>query len=1256
MFVVCSQADVASTAEFQGNDRFAVLTRLGQGGMGSVYQVIDRARNARVALKTVGRVAGDALLRFKREFRALQELHHPNVVELGELFEQNGEWFFTMELVSGSDFLLYTRPIDRSSPALLADPALVPELALTEIDPTLEDVPSRLVAHPLAPLDVGFDEARLRRALAQLAEAVHALHRLGHVHRDIKPGNVLVADDGRVVLIDFGLIKEARNEAHSFEHHIVGTAAYMAPELAAGRQAGPESDWYAVGVMLYESLTGVKPFAGRGLQLLLQKQTELPRRPRELVPAVPVDLDALCMDLLAIEPAARPSDREVLRRLHVDVERVRSVSLDSIERPDRADRTDSHDFVGRERELAVLDAELRRVLDGGAASVTLQGRSGLGKSALLRHFVEQIERREQGALILKGRCYEQESVPYKALDAVMDQLSHWLKQLAPTEIAPLLPEDVALLERAFPVLERVPAIARARRDVAEVRDPQLRRIRLMRTLRVLFERLGQQRLVVIVIDDYQWSDEDSQRLLDELTRPPSPPRLLLVFAMRPDEGVSTTGRLLPLEPLSSAQSLDLAMRLSSHLGGIAPARIEAVARQAEGFPFFVEAMLSQSLGPHAEEVTDLDAVIAGSIKALPAPARILLQTIACAGAPLAQSAAGEAAQVSTPDLGSQMNLLRRSKMIRTTGLRGTDRVEIYHDRIRPVVLALLEEGQRQALHGRLAEILERGAAEPERIAHHYLAAGDSARASAFLLRAAERAMGALAFGRAAALYQQAEELGQIAPEGLRRLRRDRGRALSSAGHGREAAAAFRLALDGSTRAEALELKRSISEQLFTAGFHAEGLAACREFLDEQGISYPESIRRVVVELAGFEIFLRVRGYMFETKPGPFAEESLARIDAYWAMARGLAAHDPMRAHLFQVRGLVAALDVGEPQRLSRSLSMHALAASFLDPADRPRAETILSSARALAEKLGDVRSQALVKLVEGQLDYVSACRFNRFDVAEAERLLRTKCEGVSWELNFCSISQKQCLYWTGQWKELYASVCDQIKEAEARGDRYLNVQIRSHWMSFFAAVEGDFERAHNEADFGASGGKPSPVESLVMLLSHTRVDLCEGRSDVALQRYQAYEPGLLGSLALRATIFRTMFESVRLCVLLAEARRNEGAARRRLLSEASKLSRSMVRKGVECTRPLAALGRAAIAALSAKQEEALACLDEAARGFAAGSMAAHRAATLRRRGQLLGEREGRALVEEAERWFAAQGVRDFASICRLLAPGFPVEP
>src|SRR5262245_44434773 len=162
--------------------------------MGVVYQAWDREKNARVALKTLRALDAEHLYRLKREFRALADLSHPNLVRLGELICDGGRWFFTMELIDGVNLLHYARPE-------------APVLTDMEASPTADTMAgfamqARLRDENANPERVLYDEARLRAALAQLALGAAGLHQAGKVHRDIKPSNVMVENDGRTVLLD----------------------------------------------------------------------------------------------------------------------------------------------------------------------------------------------------------------------------------------------------------------------------------------------------------------------------------------------------------------------------------------------------------------------------------------------------------------------------------------------------------------------------------------------------------------------------------------------------------------------------------------------------------------------------------------------------------------------------------------------------------------------------------------------------------------------------------------------------------------------------------------------------------------------------------------------------------------------------------------------------------------------------------------------------------------------------------------------
>jgi serine/threonine protein kinase len=452
---------------------YELQAELGHGGMGVVYRAYNPSQNEVVAIKTLKALDGldhEAICRLKNEFRARAELVHPNLVNLYELFAEGDRLYFTMELVQGVDFLEYVRdggfgiardrfdaahPGPAASASAEGDPSgkmlctLVPQTTVGQGPPptsTPDEARQETAYYVPGPLD---SLARLRAALRQLAEGIDALHRAGHLHRDIKPSNVLVTREGRVVLLDFGLAvqRERAERAELSTPNVVGTIAYMSPEQARMTRLTPASDWYSVGVMLFQALTGRLPLVGSAWELLQRKQEVDPPAPSEVSPGIPDDLNALCVELLRRDPALRPNGEEILRRLGPAEAKKSPRTASDLSAVPRLP------FVGCAAHLQALRGALEMVHGGRTAVVYVSGGSGVGKTALVREFLAQMDGRWE-TVLLQGKCHERESIPYKALDSIAESLAHYLLRLPSRDVESLLPRDVVALARVFPIFRR----------------------------------------------------------------------------------------------------------------------------------------------------------------------------------------------------------------------------------------------------------------------------------------------------------------------------------------------------------------------------------------------------------------------------------------------------------------------------------------------------------------------------------------------------------------------------------------------------------------------------------------------------------------------------------------------------------------------------------------------------------------------------------------------------------------------------------
>ncbi len=1203
-----------------GARRFQIKRELGSGGMGVVYEAFDREKGVTVALKTLTHVDAKGVARFKREFRALQDLQHPNIVSLGELLEADGKWFFTMELIQGCDFLSYVWS---------------------------EGAP-RLTTDLLAPL---FDEARLRSSLRQLATGLVALHELGLVHRDIKPSNILITPEGRTVLMDFGLIAEVEGSLLSMASTCAGTPEYMAPEQARGDQAGSMADWYSVGVLLYEALTGRLPFIGSSVNILMDKLQYEATPPRAHVPGVAPDLDELCVELLRREPTNRPAVSSIVKRLGLeDLVEVPSLSVGA-HTTSGSRSIQPMPFVGRDNELALLGRAFDAVKDKPLL-VLIEGESGMGKSSLVEHFLEGVAERDRTTVVLSGRCYEREQVPYKAFDGIADSLCQLLLNATGADAARYLPLYPALLPLLFPVLKRVDAIARAP-IVPALPDAQAQRTRMFGAFRELLLRLAQHKRLIIVLDDLQWTCADSLTLFEEVFGHEDAPPALILAMLRPIDQAKrallrAAARLQRAETISvnSLPTDDTSKLATLLMPGGSFSQIQALVRETGGHPLFMHELARHSQA--GERGISLDAALQARMASLPRPAVSLLEVLCLAGRPITQAVAALASKLEGADFAQACAVLRVAHLARTGGTRQRDSIGTFHDRVREAFVATLAESQRVATHEALTAALERTGGDARDIVRHAQAAGQPARAAANALVAAQRADDTMAFDQAAELYETALALGTHDEATTRTLRLKLATALVNSGRGPQAAQTFALVSEDAEPALRRDCQRRAAEQWLITGRIEEGLSMIDRSLTELGEPLLATPKRALAALIWRRLCLFTRGLEWQERPqSEVARSDRARLEVLGATATGLSMVDYIRGAAFAARYLRVALDVGDARQLALAFGVEAFHSA--GQGNHKRANALLQHFEELCrDHPEDGYFAAGRQAARGVISYFAG-HFRVADAALAAALEQfVELSGTTFERNNLKLFRVFCLRNLGELRQLAALTDWLRRDAQRRGDLFLETSVHRYASRYACLAKDRPDEALIELTRCAW---PAPkgvyhVQDWFELEARCEIALYAGQSARIAEETRQNFVDLRRSLLLRATVVRVLSRALQARIILTAS---QEPAR---LRHVTRMARQLERESVGFARVYAHLLFAAVAKQRGQDTVCAARLREAIRLSAQNDMAFHLAAARRRLGQLLGGQEGNALLAESDAWMAKEGIVNAERMCEVVAPGF----
>ena len=1092
------------------------------------------------------------------------------------------------------------------------------------------------------PLDIG----RLRVALAQLVEAVATIHSAGKLHCDLKPSNVMVApESARVVVLDFGLMTEIQAPPSTpGSRGVRGTVNFMSPEQARGDALSEASDWYSVGVMLYQALTGRLPIEGRHpADVLLRKQVDDPPSPQTLDPTLPDDLSRLCEELLRRDPGARPAGSAILQHL---------------QRPPSLPREGRSWFVGRERQLALLRRALQEVRAGRPQTIYVHGPSGRGKTALVQRFLEDVGGQ---ALVLHGRCYERESVPYKALDSVMDELARRLA--AVPEVAAVLGEDVGYLARVFPVLTELESVQEIAARAIDIADVQEVRRRAFSALRELFRRLSASDLLVVAVDDLQWSDRDSTRLLSALLAPPDPPRFLFVGSYR-SEHAQASPVLQTLLQDARAQTIDVGLLSEEDAGALArsmlgpgasDATVQAVVREAGGMPLFVAQLVhaaDQLGGGEQRDHLSLDGVLQRRLALLDTSSRRLLEHVAVGGQPLPQAAILRAAEVGPEQGLGDLAALRTGHWVRTDGMGREGRVEPFHDRVRESIVASLTPDALRRRHVALALALEPLAVDPEILAVHFSGGGRFEEATGYAAQAADRAAESLAFNRAARLYRQA--LGWQPPDSKHSpaLRVGLATALAHAGRSAEAGDAYLGATEGSTAADALLYKQHAAEQYFNHGHVEKGYTVLTDLVRAVGLRMPKEGAHAVMSLLAQRLRLRWRRLRPRRRPGSGSAVNLQRIDVCTVVGRGLGMIDPLRSFEFQTRALRLALDTGDLKRISVALAVEAAQESAAGHRTRPRVDGLLRESETLAAELGDVRITAYTRFMRGITEYLRGeWQASLAHCVTAESLFRERCVNAWWEVDQSTSYAVWNLCFLGRLGEAAQRVPALLAEARERGDRILVSQLLNGITVLIPLSQGEEpERVREDLIAGLQPwqGLRYNMQHFLLMASQCFLDLYLGRGADAYARIERDRPDIRSSLLRRLEFLEIQFRDLHGRCALAWAITAPDPWP--LISRARRDARALERIGVPWARAQGPQLRAQVAIAEGDLDSACALLAAAGKGFEGLDMRLNSAIAAYRLGALMGGETGATRTAAASAEMRLLGVKDPEPMARAFIP------
>ncbi|HEY8943924.1 MAG TPA: hypothetical protein VIM73_06675, partial [Polyangiaceae bacterium] len=602
------------------------------------------------------------------------------------------------------------------------------------------------------------------------------------------------------------------------------------------------------------------------------------------------------------------------------------------------------------------------------------------------------------------------------------------------------------------------------------------------------------------------------------------------------------------------------------------------------------------------------------------------------------------------------------RLVRTQRLGSEAMIDILHDRIREIVVQGVSPSSKQQHHRALARALEaEPGRNPEAVASHFHAAGDTAEAGRYWIEAGHVAFASLAFGYAAKLFERGTELANLDEESLSALQVRRAEALAYAGEGAAAADVYLAVADSRTQEDAIELRRRAAEQLLLSGHLGRGLEVIEVVLRDLGMRRTRSGNAALLSILTGRAMVRVRGLRFRRRAeNELSRIELARVDASWTIACSLGVIDFLRGADFQNEHLLLALRAGEPRRLLRALTLEISYAATPGIGSGARTRALLSLADVLVAQVDDLASSGLVRVSQGVAAYLRG----RFDEAltHCERAVGTlsRCSGTVWETVTAHRFIIASLFHLGRFGRLAEVVPPLLSEAEGKGNLYASMYFRTMYSNAAWLVRDDSTTAHEQLvrarkEWQADG---TQLTHVWMFIAEMHLAFYSGETERAWQRLEEVWPDFERAQFLRIGVLSVQLWYIRArCALAAarsHARLGQYTSARLLVREADAAAARLKRERLSHAAPFREQLLAAIDQARGNEASAVERFGRAATRFEELDMRLYAASTRWRLGRLLGGQEGEAHERGARLVFASEGIHNCESMCDVLVSQSPL--